>query len=295
MERHERVSEKMRRALSEFPQAERKVARALLSGVPTMGLESSSRVAEIAGVSGPTVIRFVNRLGFATYAEFQQAVHDELEFRFASPVDLYPARHSEDGAEAADQIAERYSSTITETFSRLPSKELDAAAAILGNSRLRVRVFGGWFSHALARHLTGLLQEIRPDVQFVDNSPQRRAPALVEADNRCAAVFFDFRRYEMETEKLGRAMSAQGSRIVLFTDQWLSPLADAADVVLPASVGDAQPFESYVAPLAVVETVVRRIVDADLNGMRERFEHFNEVASELSADTRGVTPAAYPR
>jgi DNA-binding MurR/RpiR family transcriptional regulator len=281
----EPVTEMVRRALGEFPQAERKVARTLLSGALTVGLESSSKVALHAGVSGPTVIRFVNRLGFPTYAAFQSAVREELEFRFAPPIDLYPVSRPEEPHPAAPQ-EEMFSSSISETFSRLATADLDEAVEILGNRGLRLLVFGGWFSHFLARHFVGLLQEVRPNVHFIENSAQARVPVLADLDSRCVVVLFDYRRYESDTEKIGRLASASGAKVILFTDQWISPVADVADVVLPASVGEARPFESYVAPLALVETLVARLVEWNLDRGRERFEAFNRLARGFS--TRGA-------
>ena len=83
------VSERVRRSLGELSRSERKVARALLSGPPTIGLESVSQLAARAEVSGPTVSRFVARLGFDNYAGFQQALRDDLSARVLSPVEVY--------------------------------------------------------------------------------------------------------------------------------------------------------------------------------------------------------------
>ena len=46
------MTERVRRSLGELSKAERKVARALLSGPPTIGLESVSQLAAHAEVSG---------------------------------------------------------------------------------------------------------------------------------------------------------------------------------------------------------------------------------------------------
>src|SRR6185295_10773907 len=83
------VTEQVRRSLGELSKSERKVARALLSGPPTIGLESVSQLAVRAEVSGPTVSRFVSRLGFDNYAAFQQALRDDLSARVLSPVEVY--------------------------------------------------------------------------------------------------------------------------------------------------------------------------------------------------------------
>ncbi|MGK5447072.1 MurR/RpiR family transcriptional regulator [Streptomyces radiopugnans] len=64
---------------------------ALLAAYPSAGFETVARIAERAGVSAPTVIRFAHRLGYRGFPDFQRALRDELEQREASPVALYTA------------------------------------------------------------------------------------------------------------------------------------------------------------------------------------------------------------
>src|SRR5580698_7323381 len=81
------IAEKIRQRLGELSPSERRVARTLLTGPPTIGLESSVRLARFAGVSGPTVSRFIAELGFAGYAAFQRALHEEIAARMMSPAE----------------------------------------------------------------------------------------------------------------------------------------------------------------------------------------------------------------
>ena len=83
------VAERIRRSLGELSKSERKVARALLSGPPTIGLESVVQLAQRAEVSAPTVSRFVARLGFDNYAAFQHTLREDLSARVLSPVEVY--------------------------------------------------------------------------------------------------------------------------------------------------------------------------------------------------------------
>ena len=57
------VAEAIRRGMADCSPAERKVARVLLSSYPSAGFETVAKLAARAGVSGPTVLRFANRLG----------------------------------------------------------------------------------------------------------------------------------------------------------------------------------------------------------------------------------------
>ncbi len=274
------VFESIRRQLSGMSAAERKVARTLLGGPAATGLASSTKLARLAQVSAPTVIRFVNHLGFSTYADFQEAVKIEVVARVTTPVELYPETQGAEGGALHDFTA-TLTSALSDTMSRLSAEDIEAAANLLADPRRKVLVFGGWFSSSLARHLSAMLQELRPGVEFLDEARTQRVAALCDADKRTTAVAFDFRRYEAETEKLGRSLVEQGAKLVLFTDPWLSPLSDVASAVLPASVGTPRPFESYVSSLAVVEALTARVVDLSSASSRARFERYGSFVDTL--------------
>ena len=61
----ETIGEEVRERLGEMTPSERRVARTLLETYPTAGLESLPHLAEVAGVTGPTVLRFVRKIADA--------------------------------------------------------------------------------------------------------------------------------------------------------------------------------------------------------------------------------------
>jgi DNA-binding MurR/RpiR family transcriptional regulator len=69
-----RVGELVRLRIGTLSPAERRLARVLLASYPIAGLESVARFAERAGVSPPTVTRFITKLGFRGYPEFQEVI-----------------------------------------------------------------------------------------------------------------------------------------------------------------------------------------------------------------------------
>src|SRR5260221_11226560 len=83
------VGERLRNRVTSLSPAERKLARVLLATYPTAGLESVARFAERAAVSPPTVTRFVGKLGFRGYPEFQRVLRDEVQARLTSPLPRY--------------------------------------------------------------------------------------------------------------------------------------------------------------------------------------------------------------
>jgi DNA-binding MurR/RpiR family transcriptional regulator len=296
------VSEKIRQRLSELSPSERRVARTLLAGPPTIGLESSARLAQYAGVSGPTVSRFIAELGFGNYAEFQRALHEEIAARMMSPAEVY-RRHQTAGrsADVVGASARTLGEAVTASVAGLDPKELASAVSLLADGGRQVLVTGGWFSQLLAGYLASVLRELRPGVRLVGPSPSDRAGVIADIAKRDIVAAFDFRRYDRDTLEIARSARGTGARIVLITDPWLSPVADIADAVLTAQVSGPSPFESLTPALAVVETLVASVVDALGEAGRARFERFGEIAERWlrpwpdgAASTDGQQAAHHP-
>jgi DNA-binding MurR/RpiR family transcriptional regulator len=71
----------------------------------------------------------------------------------------------------------------------------------------------------------------------------------------------DLRRYQTGTIQFAQAAARRGAHLILLTDQWQSPVATEAEVVLTAALDAPSPFDSLVGAAAVVETLVAGVVD----------------------------------
>lgn len=202
------VGEAVRLRLGEFSPAERKVARVLLAAYPVAGFETVARLAERAGVSAPTVVRFAQRLGFRGYPEFQQALRDELEEREASPLSMYGSAEFAEQAEAEGGLLAHsgrvFSNSVAETFRMLPQDEIDRAIALVADSNRRITVVGGRFTSTLASYLCLHLVQMRADCRVLPEAPVQRVAMLAELGRRDVVVALDIRRYEVATLRLAR-------------------------------------------------------------------------------------------
>jgi DNA-binding MurR/RpiR family transcriptional regulator len=274
------VSERIRQRLGTLSVSERKVARVLLSGPPTAGLESSARLAGQAGVSGPTISRFVtHQLGYENYAAFQRALREEISARVLSPVDVYrqqPLRPASEGF--TGRSGSIMGGLVSSSIQGLDQAEFARATALLADNPHHVLAIGGSFSQLVAGYLVGVLREIRPGVRLVPPIAAERAAALADIGKKDVVGVFDFRRYERDTQDFAAAAKAAGARIVLFTDPWLSPIADIADALLPAEVAGPSPFPSLAATVAVVETLLTAVAGELGENARAHFERYGGIA-----------------
>lgn len=287
------VSDLVRQTLDALTESERKIARVLLSGPPSACLGPASQLATAAGVSGPTVSRFVARLGFTDYNQFQQVFRAELDQRLLSPVTALQARGQEHTRESVTgQMAAHLSASIEQTLARLPSADLNRVIALFAGPRPLV-ITGGSVSHTIATYLSHALRQFRDGVHLVSRAPDDRAAVIANASRRDVVACFDFRRYERATAVFAQEMKARGATLVVFTDPWLSPIAAAADIVVSATVASPSPFETLTPTLAVVETLVVGTFETLGERGISRLTDFNMVAdrwlSPWSRDTSSET------
>jgi DNA-binding MurR/RpiR family transcriptional regulator len=257
-----RVGELVRHRLGSLSPAERKLARVLMASYPIAGLESVARFAERAGVSPPTVTRFITKLGFRGYPEFQEVIRHEVQSRLSSPLTRY---RDEQGSRGTDSVLndalEVSQHTLKATMDALSHRDVEETVELLADVRRRVMVLGGRVSSQLARYLAAQLHLLRPGVDVVDSERSAPAQQLIDLRKGDVLVVFDYRRYQADTIESARVAAAQGCNVVLFTDPWLSPASASARQVLVTSVDTVGPFDSLVGATAVVEAVIAAVLN----------------------------------
>jgi DNA-binding MurR/RpiR family transcriptional regulator len=270
------VAERLRLQLRELTPAERKVARALMADYPVGGIEPIARLAAAAGVSAPTVVRLVSKLGFASYADFQQSLKSEVSARLCSPLEMHTrrlaAQHGDDALRRAELLL---CGGIQSSFDRLPPAEFDQAVRLLAEPRHSVSLIGGRFSSMLAEYLAAHLRILRPRVHMISAAGADRMMSILDVGRRDVLVAFDYRRYQHDTVRLALTAKEQGATVIAFTDPYLSPLSSHADVILTSSVQSPSPFDALTPAVALVEAVIAALVDRLGDVPRARMARFD--------------------
>src|SRR5256714_9395665 len=246
------VADLVRQHQAGLSPAERKLARVFLASYPIAGLESVARFAERAGGSRATVTRFITKLGFGGYPEFQEALRLEVQERLSSPLARY---QEEQSPQQAGSLVTRSllvaAHNLEATLELLSNHDVDEVVELLADIKRRILVLGGRVSGPLARYLAAQLHLLRPGIGLVDAERSAPAQQLIDMRRTDLLVAFDYRRYQPDTIDCARVAAARGCDVVLFTDQWLSPASAVARQVLVTSVETVRPVESFVGAVAV--------------------------------------------
>ncbi len=278
------IAETIRQSLGELTQSERRPALSLLANYPVPGLEPVAQFARRAGVSGPTILRLVAKLGFAGYPEFQKALRDELELRLQTPLAKAPPRRA--AKEDGDFIA-RYGramvGNVERSLAEVPRPSFEAAVELLADRRRRVLLIGGRFTASLALQFYLHLRELRPRVQLVSGQTATWVEHLLDMGRRDLLVVYDIRRYQEDVVRFARQAAGLGAGVILFTDQWLSPVAAVARHVFALRTSMPSSWESFAALSALTEAMVVRIHERSWGEAKRRMERLEAMRGRLSA------------
>jgi DNA-binding MurR/RpiR family transcriptional regulator len=264
--------------------------RKLVANYPAAGLGTAGRLAREAGVSDPTVVRFVAKLGFSAYTAFQQSLLSEVEAHMASPLKMFEQRSADFGDDPCRTAMAAAAEGVKTNLANLLEADITAAVALVTEPRARVFCLGGRFSGHLAAILYTHLVQLRPGARLLGASASDLSDALVDLGRRDVLVVFDYRPWQTDIVAFSEQAAGRGARVILFTDPWLSPIAKVAKIVLTSPVESSSPFDTMAPALALVEGLIA-VMTARANGkartrisLFERFRVANRVTFDAQKD-----------
>lgn len=272
------VADRLQSAFDTLTRAERQLADSILENYPVSGLGTITIVAKGAQVSTPTVARMVQKLGYKGFAEFQAALRRELEAKITGPIAKYdtwaaraPVGH------ILNRFAEAVTSNIRQTLAQVDTESFDQSCAFLADPDRAIYVVGGRVTRSLADYFFLHMQVIRPNVTHIQSISNAWPHYLLDLNEGDIVVVFDIRRYENSTLKLAEMAREKGARIILFTDQWRSPVAKYADHSFSSRIVVPSAWDSLVAPMLLLETMIAEVQEKSWGESRPRMEALEEM------------------
>jgi len=254
------ISELIRTRYFDLTRKERKFADALLANYPVVGLASITEVAENVGVSTPTVLRTAKKLGFKGFPGFQSALRAELKQTLANPIIKHERWANEAPEEhILNQFASATMDNLSSSLRHIDHHTFDKVSKMLADENHKVAIVGGRISHALADYLATHLQVVRDDVTLLSLSPSRWPHHLLNMNSDDVLVLFDVRRYETNLSDFATLAEKRGIKIILFTDQWMSPISARATHTLSVRIEVPSGWDSAVVTLFMVEALVAAV------------------------------------
>lgn len=149
--------------LDVLPSAERRLADVVLSHMGQLATYSAQELAEKAGVSAATAVRFFRRLGFNGFNEFRVTAREQMGD--GAPFKRLHSMSSSGIQADMTPFINADVQNISTTFQNITEQHLDKFTQAALKAR-RIWVFGFRNGQILACYAHSLLQQLRPDVHL---------------------------------------------------------------------------------------------------------------------------------
>ncbi|WP_030487213.1 MurR/RpiR family transcriptional regulator [Micromonospora chokoriensis] len=251
---------------------QRRIAHCLVQHAPTVAYLSAAEVAELAGVSQPSVTRFAVALGHDGYPALRRRLRD---LTAATPGE------STDAGNELQQAVRAEMTNLDRLAGQLADRDRIAETGRLLAASRPLPVLGLRAAAPLAAYFAYFAAKVHPDVRVLDDGGSLLTDRLEQAAEAGASAVLAFvlPRYPRETLDALRDARAAGMTVVAITDSPVSPATEHADVVLAAAVGAQLVFDLHTAPMTLAMVLLQAICDATPADTQRRLEAFEASAA----------------
>ncbi|WP_207458202.1 MurR/RpiR family transcriptional regulator [Azospirillum sp. SYSU D00513] len=260
--------------------SERKLAKVVLEFQDSLAAFSATELADRAGVSKATAVRFFRRLGYESYNEARVQARDAADL--GSP--LMELLETEGPASAPNTLSAHLGQdlqNLTRTIEGLRSDTLNEAVTALAEAK-RVWVVGFRESRALAVYARALLVQLKPDVRLAPAGDLSLVEDLADLAPGDTMLVLGFRRRQQGLLDALRAGRDAGARTILLTDPTAARSAGLAGIVLRCYTRSVSLFDSYVAPMSLLSHLISRLATALGDEAVERMDRMERMHGQLS-------------
>ncbi|MER8045380.1 MurR/RpiR family transcriptional regulator [Streptomyces sp. NPDC094032] len=253
---------------------QRRIAHCMVRRAADVPFLSSVELAELAGVSQPSVTRFAVALGFDGYPALRRHLRESV------PAAAVKEEREEAGYNEYQQAVLAEIENLRHLADLLADPApVERAGRLLAGSR-PLLVLGLRAASSQARGFAYFAAKVHPDVRLLDEGGTMltdRVDAAVRA-GATALLCFALPRHPREVvEALEYARSA-GLTVVTVAESAFAPVAAHSDLLIPAAVGTGLAFDTACAPMLLGRVLLEAMADG-LPDAQARLEEFDTKAA----------------
>ncbi|MFJ8924497.1 transcriptional regulator, RpiR family [Streptomyces sp. LamerLS-316] len=253
---------------------QRRIAHSMVRRAADAPFLSSVELAELAGVSQPSVTRFAVALGFDGYPALRKHLRDVTPEGAA-------------GVDGVEESFNEYQQAVRAEIENLRQLSelladpapVERAGRLLAGSR-PLLVLGLRAASSQARGFGYFAAKVHPDVRVLDESGSMLHDRVDAARRAGASVLLCFAlpRHPREVVDALAYAREQGLTVVTVADSAFAPVAAHSDLLIPAAVGTGLAFDTACAPMLLGRVLLEAMCDG-LPEAQARLEEFDARAA----------------
>ncbi|MEU6162416.1 MurR/RpiR family transcriptional regulator [Streptomyces sp. NPDC047130] len=259
---------------------QRRIAHCMVGRAAEVPYLSSVEVAELAGVSQPSVTRFAVALGFDGYPALRRHLREVVP---ASPAGRPPSEEKAESNAYQRAVEEEIANLRRLADALADPAPVREAGRLLAASR-PLPVLGLRAAAAQARGFAYFAAKVHPDVRPLTEGGSMLHDRIDGARRAGADALLCFAlpRHPRETVEALAHAREEGLTVVTVADSAFAPVARVSDLLVPAAVGTGLAFDTACGPMLLGRVLLEAMCDG-LPEAQARLEEF-----DVRAASRGL-------
>ena len=285
----------LRRRSASLSPAEQSIVVFLRQNLASIPFETGASMAEKAGVSEMTVLRFIRSLGFANL----KALKDQLRSRPSGEnpavddaLDRFRVRH--DDLNHLHESLQLELSAVVKAYELVANDRWPKIVELLAD-RQTVYVIGFQASKGLAMDFANRLKYARPGVRFAEGTAGTFSEILEAESGRACLILVDTIAYARKSLLLARKCQERKIPVVVVTDMFSHWAYEFTDLVLEGhthvnTFWDSSASLSIILNLLINSTAAKlgKKAEAQFERMLDYGDHFQEFEKVRETLKRGT-------
>ncbi|MEU7553794.1 MurR/RpiR family transcriptional regulator [Streptomyces sp. NPDC044571] len=252
---------------------QRRIAHCMVRGAADVPFLSSVELADLAGVSQPSVTRFAVALGFDGYPALRRHLREVAPAERAEAVREDTYNEYQQAVQGEIENLRQLSVMLAD-----PAPVEEAGRLLAGSTPLPV--LGLRAASSQARGFAYFAAKVHPDVRLLDEGGSMLADRIDGAVGAGASALLCFALPRHPREVVDALEQARGAGLTVVTvaDSAFAPVARYSDLLIPAPVGTGLAFDTACAPMLLGRVLLEAMADA-LPEAQARLEAFDTRAA----------------
>lgn len=270
------IYQKLAAELPQMSKTQTKIADYILSNKNSVSFYNVRKLAQLAGVSEASVIRFSVFLGFKGYPELREALQEATQQNLSVKDRLIMSYHAYQDNEILDvmkddvnNILQTLENTDIEKVKKICAEIISAEHIFIISCRSAASLgtFFWYYLNMILDNVT-LITSLSDDIE--------RLESVTPKD---LFIGLSFERYSKETFQLMKFAKEKNCKTISITDTLLSPLIPCSDDYLLSCTKMPTFLDSFVAPLSIINMLITYIGRAKNTDLEKRLQEYDNIWS----------------
>lgn len=254
MKNLENPFERIRHEYDSLSKQQRAISDCILEKGLEIAFMSANQLAQVSNTSPATVVRFTKYIGYASYLDFTEELHQMIVKDYRPMDKLGEAMRGQSSQEISLGQTIYHDETSLSSLMGLNREETVQEAIKLFCNARKIYVTGSRSAYALVHYFGFLLRELVQNVEYFQSSADDVYEMLEFGNNQDVLFVISFRRYARSTYQVADFCKKRGTNVIGLTDVPNSPLCRVCSLSLYAP--NNTPFYSYTAAMTLLNSLV---------------------------------------